>query len=319
MTGTAGPVTVNAGAIAALQKDAAFYGKSAVSGGIAACFTHFIMVPVDVVKTRMQLSPSTYPSTRAAFKTIRVHEGIRGLTLGLGPTNYGYLVQGMFKYGLYEYFKANFAKALGQERAEKNIHLLYLTAGMSAEAIADIFLTPFEAARIRIVSQPGYATGTVGAIRKIVSTEGVSSLYRGFAPLLMKQVPYTAVKLTVFEAVEEIIYGRILTRPRQELSNLAQLGVTTVSGFIGGVASAIASHPADTVLTKVNVTEGGLWSVLKQTGFTGIWAGLMPRMGMVGVLAALQLLVYDAAKVTLFGLPTSQGIRTPPTMSKSIN
>lgn len=292
------------------RKDASFYAKAATSGGIAACFTHFIMVPVDVVKTRMQLAPAVYPTTQKAFQSILKGEGWRGLALGLGPTNYGYFVQGMFKYGLYEYFKTNFAKILGQECAEKNVHLLYLTAGMTAEAVADVFLTPFEAARIRLVANPKFSVGTASAIRQIVLMEGVSGLYKGFVPLVMKQVPYTAVKLTVFEAAEELLYGRFLTKSRHELSNSIQLGVTTVSGFVGGVVSAIASHPADTILTRVNVAgDGKVWPILKQMGLRGIWVGLMPRMGMVGVLAALQLLVYDAAKVALFGLPTSQGIK----------
>lgn len=290
-------------------KDVTFYMKSAMSGGIAACLTHFIMVPVDVVKTRMQLNPTAYPSTKAAFRTILKSEGAHGLALGLGPTNYGYLTQGMFKYGLYELFKTNFAKALGQERAEKNAHLLYLTAGMTAEVIADVFLTPFEAVRIRLVSDPGYARGTLGALRKVATTEGLAGLYRGFVPLVMKQVPYTAVKLTVFEAMEELLYTHVMSWPRHELSSLTQLGVTTVSGFVGGVASAIASHPADTILTRANVAEGGLFVVLRQVGFGGLWAGILPRMGMVGVLAALQLLAYDTAKVALFGLPPSQGIK----------
>jgi solute carrier family 25 phosphate transporter 3 len=289
------------------QKDPSFYTKAAASGALAACFTHVIMVPLDVVKTRMQLSPTAYPNAATAVRTIRSNEGIRGLTLGLGPTNYGYLTQGAFKYGLYELFKTNFPKLIGQQRAEQNATLLYLAAGMTAEAIADIFLTPFEAVRIRMVSQPGFASGTIAGMRKVVAMEGVRGLYKGFAPLLMKQVPYTAVKLATFEACEEFLYSHL---KREEMSNGAQLAVTTVSGFVGGVASAVVSHPADTMLTKINVTEGGLGSVLRQTGITGIWAGLLPRMGMVGVLAALQLLVYDAAKVTLFGLPTSQGIKT---------
>lgn len=290
-------------------KDGSFYLKSAMSGGIAACFTHFIMVPVDVVKTRMQLEPMAYPNTQSALRSILKSEGPKGLTLGLGPTNYGYFVQGMFKYGLYEYFKNNFARILGQERAERNAHLLYLTAGMTAEAVADVFLTPFEAVRIRLVADPAYSSGTFGAIRRVVGTEGLSGLYRGFAPLVMKQVPYTAVKLTVFEATEELLYDHLLPQPRSDLSSATQLGVSAVSGFVGGVASAVASHPADTLLTRVNVSKSGVWTVLRQLGFSGIWSGLMPRMGMVGVLAALQLLVYDTAKVVLFGLPTSQGIK----------
>jgi solute carrier family 25 phosphate transporter 3 len=272
------------------------------------------MVPVDVVKTRMQLAPATYPSTRVAFRSILRSEGAVGLSLGLGPTCYGYLTQGFFKYGLYETFKTYYAKALGQERAERYAHALYLGAGMTAEAIADIFLAPFEAVRIRLVADPRFARGTFSAIGKVAATEGVGGLYKGFAPLVMKQVPYTAVKLMVFEACEEYIYDHLMDKPRSELSNPIQLGVTTVSGFIGGIASAVVSHPADTVLTKVNATEGGLWEALKQVGLRGMWAGLIPRMGMVGVLAALQLLVYDGAKVTLFNLPTSQGIKNKATV-----
>ena len=317
MTQTIGthPPKLDPHAVLNIRKDPAYYAKSACSGALAACFTHFIMVPMDVVKTRMQLSKSIYPNTRSAFRTIWAKEGLRGLSLGLGPTNYGYLTQGFFKYGLYEFFKTNFAKLVGQEKAERNAFFLYLAAGMTAEAIADVFLTPFEAIRIRLVSNPMYASGTFSGIGLMARTEGMRGLYKGFIPLVMKQVPYTAVKLATFEMMEELFYDHLISIPRQDLSNVAQLGVTTASGLVGGVASAIASHPADTLLTKINASKQGFWSIVQSVSFSNIWAGLMPRMGMVGVLAALQLLVYDAAKVTLFGLPTSQGIKK----SKPIN
>jgi solute carrier family 25 phosphate transporter 3 len=35
-----------------------------------------------------------------------------------------------------------------------------------------------------------YATGLVSGLTKIASTEGFSSLYAGFIPILCKQVPY---------------------------------------------------------------------------------------------------------------------------------
>lgn len=294
------------------ERDPSFYGKAALSGSIAACFTHFIMVPMDVVKTRMQISKLQYPDTRSAFRTIWKSEGIRGLLLGLGPTNYGYFTQGFFKYGLYEIFKSTFPKVIGQERAERNAFCLYLVAGMTAEAIADIFLTPFEAIRIRLVSNSDYTKGTFQGIRDITRLEGRIGLYKGLIPLMMKQVPYTAVKLATFEMMEELFYDHLISTPRDNLSNSTQLAVTMVSGLVGGVASAIASHPADTLLTKINASEHGVWAALKGTSWQGIWAGLVPRMGMVGVLAALQLLVYDASKVTLFGLGTSRGIKHKP-------
>lgn len=282
-----------------------FYAQSACAGSLAACFTHFIMVPLDVLKTRMQLDKVAYPNTGTAFRILWAREGWRGLTLGLGPTNWGYLTQGSFKYGLYEIFKGALPGMVGQQTAERAAFWLYLGAGMGAEAVADVFLTPFEAVRIRLVADPTYARGTWNGIRRVIQQDGLRGLYRGFVPLLMKQVPYTAVKLATFEMVEEVLYDHL--PPREQLSSSQQLAITTISGFVGGVASAIVSHPADTLLTRVNNGQGmSLWKALQGTN---IWAGLVPRMGMVGVLAALQLLTYDATKVLIFGLPTSQGIK----------
>lgn len=39
-----------------------------------------------------------------------------------------------------------------------------------------------------------YATGLVSGLTKIASTEGFSSLYAGFIPILCKQVPYAIGK-----------------------------------------------------------------------------------------------------------------------------
>lgn len=293
-------------------KDAPFYAKAGVSGALAAGTTHFLTVPLDVVKTRMQLAPTLYPSTGAALRTIFAEEGIRGLTAGLAPTNYGYFIQGFFKYSLYELFKTKYARIAGQHTAERHATLLYLAAGTTAEAIADVFLTPFEAVRIRLVADRTYASSTARALRKIVATEGLGALYRGFVPLLLKQVPYTAVKFAVFEAVEECIYERVLRRARHQLPSATQLAVTAASGLVGGVFAAVASHPADTILTRANTTNAPLLSIVHKAGVRGIWAGLLPRIAMVGFLASLQLLVYDTAKVVLFGLPTSQGIKRHP-------
>lgn len=295
-------------------KTPTYFLKAACSGSIAAWFTHFIMVPIDVVKTRIQLTPSlgpgARPTTKQAMQQVLKAEGISGLKLGLAPTNYGYLTQGFFKYGLYEIFKERFALALGQQKAEENRFLLYLASGMCAETMADVLLTPFEAIRIRMVADPKLSkVNSFTLMKTIARNEGISTLYRGFVPLVMRQVPYTAVKLSVFETTEEIIYDHILKKHRHELTASEQLRITAISGFIGATVSAVASHPADTILTKINVSSESTWNVLKGLGFSGLWTGLRPRMVMIGVLGCLQLLTYDTIKVTLFGLSTTQGIK----------
>lgn len=59
----------------------------------------------------------------------------------------------------------------------------------TAEFFADIALCPLEAARIRLVAQPGYAPGAVAALARLLREEGAArGLYAGFGPMLFKQV-----------------------------------------------------------------------------------------------------------------------------------
>jgi len=50
------------------------------------------------------------------------------------------------------------AKRMTEENAWKNRNKIYLVASACAEFIADIFLCPLEAVRIRCVSQPDFAS-----------------------------------------------------------------------------------------------------------------------------------------------------------------
>jgi solute carrier family 25 phosphate transporter 3 len=90
----------------------------------------------------------------------------------LGPTALGYSVQGFLKYGFYEFFKKTYVDIVGQEIANEYSTAIYLMAGVSAETIADLALTPLEAVRIRLVSQPTFATGVTHGLFKIRSQEG---------------------------------------------------------------------------------------------------------------------------------------------------
>ena len=69
----------------------------------------------------------------------------------------GYFVQGWFKFGGFEYFKVSLAKSYGDQGAWDNRFMLNSMAAAGAEFIADIFLCPFEATRIRQVSDPAMA------------------------------------------------------------------------------------------------------------------------------------------------------------------
>lgn len=114
--------------------------------------------------------------------------------------------QGLFKFGLYELFKVKYSEIIGEENAFLYRTSLYLAASASAEFFADIALAPFEAAKVKIQTMPGYANTLRQAAPKMVSEEGIGAFYKGLVPLWMRQIPYTMMKFACFERTVELLY-----------------------------------------------------------------------------------------------------------------
>jgi len=120
-----------------------------------------------------------------------------------------------------------------------------------------------------------------------------------------------------FERIAEAIFKR-MPRPKSELSKGEQMGVIFTAGYIAGVLCAVVSHPADTMVSKINKLkmEGSVTDKMKVIyngtpeqpgiGFKGLWAGLGPRILMVGTLTGAQWFLYGAFKAAV-GLPTPGG------------
>jgi solute carrier family 25 (mitochondrial phosphate transporter), member 3 len=90
----------------------------------------------------------------SGFRTIVAEEGQAGLWKGVGPAFVGYSLQGMFKYGLYEFFKEYYMNLAGEELTSKYKPLIWLAGSASAEVIADVALCPLEMTKVKIQTSP---------------------------------------------------------------------------------------------------------------------------------------------------------------------
>jgi solute carrier family 25 (mitochondrial phosphate transporter), member 3 len=229
---------------------------------------------------------------------------------GVGPTFAGYFLQGAFKFGGYELFKQQSINLLGYETASNNRTAVYLASAACAEFFADIALCPLEATRIRLVSQPDFASGLVSGFSKIASQEGIGAFYSGFGPILFKQVPYTMAKFVVYEKVAEAVYQRV---DKATTSDGMQTVINLGSGLMAGFAAAIISQPADTMLSKINKTKGApgegttsrLIKIAKELGLRGSFSGLGARLFMVGTLTAGQFAIYGDIKKAIGAVSSS--------------
>ncbi|KIW02521.1 uncharacterized protein PV09_06319 [Verruconis gallopava] len=291
------------------------YVKFFGAGALAATLTHASATPIDVVKTRIQVDSSLKGMNMLkAGRSIVAAEGAGALLTGFGPTAVGYLVQGGGKFMGYEFFKKKFIDLVGSEQeAIKHRTAIYLGASACGEFLADIALSPLEATRIRLVSQRGYASGLLPGFMRMAREEGFRGFYAGFIPLVCKQVPYALGQFTVHEWANEMIYNAMGPERKAKLTHLESTGVELTSGIVAGVAAAVLSHPADTLLSAMNKgagdkSQGTVSRMISLAGEIGptrlLLNGLGPRVVMTCGLVAGQFVIYAQCKA-LVGAPPS--------------
>lgn len=290
-------------------------------GGILSCgITHTLVTPLDLVKCRLQVDKEKYKSLGNGFKITFREGGMSGLVLGWAPTAIGYSAQGLCKFGFYEVFKNIYSGILGEENTYLYRTSLYLAASASAEFFADIALSPMESVKVRMQTSPvgTFPTTLRSAFPKILKEEGLNGFYKSIGPLWGRQIPYTMMKFACFERTVEALYQYVVPKPRSECSKSEQLVVTFAAGYIAGVFCAVVSHPADTIVSYMNKAKGStVGTAAKALGMKGMWAGLGPRIIMIGTLTALQWFIYDGVKVAL-KLPRPPPPQMPESLRKKL-
>ncbi|KAJ3342841.1 Cu/Pi carrier [Gonapodya sp. JEL0774] len=290
------------------------YYQKCLFGGVLACgLTHTGITPLDVTKCNMQVYPGKYNGLVSGLKTIMKEEGSAAIWKGWAPTLIGYSLQGAFKYGLYEVFKDQYSTLAGEENSKKYKAWIWAAGSASAEFFADIALCPLEMVKVKVQTSPAgtWPTGFAAATAKMWAERGTTRYpYGSIVPLWSRQIPYTIAKFVLFEQTVSLFYTYVLTAPKETYSKVTQLGVTFASGYIAGVACAIVSHPADSLVSLMGKAENkgkGLGQIASETGFYSLATkGLGTRILMIGTLTGFQWWIYDSFK-SVMGLGTTGG------------
>jgi solute carrier family 25 phosphate transporter 3 len=313
------------------------YALFGISGATGCALTHSIVIPLDVVKTRAQTAPESY-STINIVTDIVEKEGISGLLTGAQATLAGYAWYGISVYPSYAFFKRFFGQiVLTPDLAAAHANDIALIAGALAAVIASLGLTPLEAARIRVVTDPTRykSLGLIGTL-KTIALEGkaggdnnnnienesielsssLKSLYKGLPSLMTRQVIFGSIKFLAFERACEAIY---LTWPMLKDSTWTALSVSLVAGGFSGALSCFVSQPADAVLTYVSqddqsrtsstdnnkglgVLEGSRL-MIEESGVSSLFRGLGSRSLWAASIISGQFLLYDIFR-NFFGVNT---------------
>ncbi|XP_033826334.1 probable mitochondrial glutathione transporter SLC25A39 isoform X1 [Periophthalmus magnuspinnatus] len=245
-------------------------------------------------------TPTHFNGTLDAFVKITRYEGLRSLWSGLPPTLVMAVPATVIYFTCYDQLRDFLRFGLGFQGS-----YVPLVAGALARLGAVSVISPLELVRTKLQSRRLTYTELRVCIRSAVAQDGLLSLWRGWGPTVLRDVPFSALYWFNYELVKAELCERYGTPPN--------FSVSFTSGAISGAIAAILTLPFDVVKTRRQIQLGEMdslgvfprktsstWQIMKEIqtnlGYRGLFAGFMPRVIKVAPACALMISTYEFGK-----------------------
>jgi len=218
---------------------------SASSGAVA---TAFVVAPFDVVKTRSQASGSPGASVLRVLR----QEGVGALWSGLRPSLLMTVPANVIYFSAYEHIRI--AIASDGRRGSEDVAPVIAAAG--AKLLASTATAPLELMRTRMQADRAFAQeGIVGGATALVRREGLSALFKGLGPTLIRDVPFSCVYWLGYERLKLLFVESQSKPPHPHLHEHqhVSLSASFVAGGLAGAAATLLTMPLDVVKTRMQV------------------------------------------------------------------
>jgi len=167
------------------------------SGTIAACAG----CPFELIKVRMQGKSYSYSNPLSAVVDIVRTDGTFGLWRGLVP----YVVRGALltgtQLGVYDQSKTAVKEYLHLEDGV----VAQVSAAMMSGLVTTTVTQPVDMIKTRMMNYKDLYQGPLDCLRKIVRSEGLKGLYKGWVPNYARLGPHTLLTLTVYEQLRSFV------------------------------------------------------------------------------------------------------------------
>ncbi|CAD6234632.1 unnamed protein product [Miscanthus lutarioriparius] len=267
----------------------------ACAGAAAGAFTYAALLPIDAVKTRLQVQAAAAPSATSwqVFLDILRTDGPLGLYRGLSAVILGSASSSAVYFGTCE-----LAKSL--LRPHLPPFLVPPLAGASGNVSSSAIMVPKELITQRL--QSGAATGrSWQVLLGILRADGFFGLYAGYAATLLRNLPAGVLSYSSFE------YLKAFTLKRRAGESLTP-GESVLCGALAGAISAALTTPLDVVKTRLMTRVGAEGSrtvlgtmreVVAEEGLVGLSRGIGPRVLHSACFAALGYCAFETARLAI--------------------
>ncbi|KAK9703129.1 hypothetical protein K7432_010872 [Basidiobolus ranarum] len=254
------------------------YLNNFLSGALALSTSFAIMHPLDTLKTRMQASGSS------GFKlnSMLTRETLRVLSKGFVASVAGAGPQGGARLATYELTKSFLLHTPSSStRSHPNPLWIPTMSPIPASAISaiigdlasSVIKVPREVITARLQTDHYGGQGAMFAIRQIISTEGISGLFRGFWSTTARDAPFMVILFTTYEKFKAYHHETTI-RANKEIDEMwvpVEPRIPTFkSTLYGGISGALAGYlttPFDVIKTKI-MTQKPVHASSSMTDYT---------------------------------------------------
>ncbi|PON95963.1 Mitochondrial carrier protein [Trema orientale] len=315
-----------------LDKSKFFFLGAALFSGVSAA-----LYPIVVLKTRQQVSPTPISSFKMSFAIMR-HEGFRGFYRGFGTSLMGTIPARALYMTALEVTKSNVGTVtvrLGYSDTTATA-IANAAAGLSSAMAAQLVWTPIDVVSQRLMVQSCSKGGKntlsrvtsyrynngLDAFRKIVYSDGLRGLYRGFGISILTYAPSNAVWWASYSVAHRLIWGGFgCYMGKKDHENglvngssfkpdcRATVAVQGLSAAMASGVSALITMPLDTIKTRLQVLDGDengqrrpltiaqtVRNLVKEGGFGACYRGLGPRWASMAMSATTMITTYEFLK-----------------------
>lgn len=275
--------------------------NSGLLGGIALVY---VGQPLDTVKVKMQTFPSFYKNMFQCFVKTLKNDGIyRGLYAGTVPALIANVAENSVLFFCYGFCQKFMQKITSTDKVEDLSTVQNATAGCLASFFSSLAICPTELVKCKLQAMHEHRNvfdkkinGPMQLTAQIIKTEGFQGLFRGFLPLLAREMPGYFFFFGGYEGTRELL--------RHDNQSKDDIGLfkTMTAGAVGGMVFWTLTYPVDVVKSRIQVynLKGNFikmcFKILRVEGVSALYHGLGPTVVRTVPATATLFVTYEYSK-----------------------
>lgn len=269
---------------------------------MAACLvTH----PLDLAKVRLQTAKKPGQSLFSMVYHIIRNEGFLKIYSGLTASLLRQATYSTVRFGAYEIMKETYQEKYNQMPRTS----VLLPMSMISGALGGFVGNPSDVVNIRMQNdstlpfeQRRHYRNAFEGIYRISKEEGISSLFRGLAPNLVRGVLMTASQVVTYDISKNLLVGQLGLDPTKKSTHFS-------ASLMAGLVATTVCSPADVVKTRIMNAKGStnsasniLLTALKNEGPGFMFRGWLPSFFRLGPHTIVTFLVLEQLRKFKVGM-----------------